>query len=182
MRSKMIGSTSAVLIVIALAGTTLLGQTKGSLEQRVSNLETRVATLETFHQSTNGDSSEDSSSTQQSNTSSSSSQSSVSVSSSQEQSGRAGEQGSYSGSFTSTGDNAFEFEIDSTGTYTLTATVDSPFTLYVEGADNEPIPHFTLESETGGTLTTSGDLDPGTYTLRVNSSSMWNVTITSISD
>lgn len=183
MRSKMLFSSVSVLALIAFLaaatfiGTSTSGNAEGAYDQRISDLETRVAVLEaevgisTPSSASSGTSGEDGESGSV-NISSSSQSSSSSVQSNSN---------SYNASYASSGDMVVPFDIDNGGTYDLTARTSSPVSIRIETADGEEVPAFTLDSSGEETLTASDELEPGDYVLRVEASSQWTVTISSVS-
>lgn len=166
MRGKMLISVCAILLVLTIVVTTTSGGAKDTYDQRISNLETRVAALETQVAM----SSPRSSSNQQTNVTNSSSNSSVSSSNN-------GNASSFSASFSANGEKELPFEIKNAGTYQLTVHAGSNFSAEIKTDGGALIPGFTLASDKGDTLTRSVHLEPGKYTLHIQTSSMWNAVI-----
>lgn len=164
---------TGLAVVFALAGIpSSSGYAEDDYEERLSALETRVAALEVevgIAETTPG-TSQSSPTDQQGNVSSSSSQTNVSSSSST---------GMYSATFTSSGDNTIEFEIDTPGTYSLAVSSGSAYTVELVGPDGKLVEGFSLVSDQGGTETTTGELKPGLHTLRVQADAMWSATVMS---
>lgn len=175
MRTRKTLSTFTVISVVltaAFASLSTSGDEKDAHEERIAALETRVAVLEEEVGIETSETTQSSQTSQQSSVSSSSSQS-VSSSSSSSSSG------SYTGSYSSSSTNEFELEIDDPGPYTLTITGTSGFVAHLMDPDGEPIEAFSLESSDADTLSATGDLSAGHYTLRVETETSWNASINS---
>jgi hypothetical protein len=164
MRASILTATAILLLIV----TALLAITPGAADdatnQRLGDLETRVAALET-RVTEMGASTPDNVSGQQGTTSSSSSTSSVST------------DNAYTTSISGNGDREVEVEIDTAGTYQLTATAASAFTAVLEDGNGDALPDFSVETDAQATVTRSGALEPGTYILNVTATETWNVTI-----
>lgn len=148
------------------------GDEKEAHEERIAALETRVAVLEEEVGIETSGATHSSQTSQQSSDSSSSSQS-VSISSSSSSSG------SYTVSFSSSRTNEFELEIDDQDTYTMTIAGTSGFVAHLMDSNGEPMEVFSLESSDADTLSATGDLSAGHYTLRVETETVWNASIKS---
>ncbi|MGI8405832.1 MAG: hypothetical protein ACR2OE_13900 [Thermomicrobiales bacterium] len=166
MRGKMLVPVAAILLVLTIVITTTSGGAKDTYDQRISNLETRVAALETeVAMPDHG-----SQSNQQTNVTNSSSHSSVSSS-------NQGNTSSFSASFSANGEKELPFEIKNAGTYQLTVHASSNFSAEMKTDGGAVIPGFSLASDKEDTLTRSAHLEPGTYTLHIQTSSTWNAVI-----
>lgn len=139
-------------------------------DDRIDALETRVAVLEKEVGIVNQTTTQSNTTTQRTSSTNVSSQS---VSSS------SGNSSSYSATFSASGTNEVEIELDNAGTYTFTITGTSSFKVELVDAHGDLIQPFSMESSEASTLSATGELPTGVFTLRVETSNSWNATVTS---
>ncbi len=159
MRASILTAAAMLLLIVTALLAVTPGVADDAADQRLNDLETRVAALETRVAKTP---SAASSSSQQSNASSSSSNSSNS---------------SYTATFSGNGDREIEIEIDTAGTYQMTATTTSAFSSVIEDAEGNPVPGFMIDVDGAETFTRSDRLEQGTHLLRVSAPDSWNLTL-----
>lgn len=191
MRTRLLSSGASMAVVAALAAVLAAVTIDNTYEERLDDLEARVSRLEAEigvapstsgqdgadgQDGRDGEDGEDGADVtieSRSSSSSVSSSSSSSTSSSVQDGTR-----TYTATHAANGDRSIPMEIDEGGTYRFTVEASSGLTLVVEDAHGDEIEVLRFEADDEEALSGTADLEPGDYTIHVESSSSWVVIVT----